>query len=144
MKVTLVLLRTDAEFRCNFWAAKKCQRIGLCLVPFWQGAEEHDSLFFSFAENLHRKPLRKLKLFSFFLVCILAVHWTEKGSLFIPLCENWWSILAKCFWLPWWRTFFIRLFSAFLVQIGSVLGSMISQWQQPNLFNVLVHSIPKG
>ena len=71
-----------------------------------------------------------------FSLCILAVHWTEKGSLFIPLCENWWSILAKCFWLPWWRTFFIRLFSAFLVQIGSVLGSMISQWQQPNLLSL--------
>ena len=87
MKVTLVLLRTDAEFRCNFWAAKKCQRIGLCLVPFWQGAQEHDSLLFSFAENLHRKPLRKLKLF-FLFPCASLPSTELKKAHFSSLCAK--------------------------------------------------------
>ena len=83
-----ILVQTLQSFDAIFWGQKKCQRIGLCLVPF---GKEEGNMIHSLLKTciVHRKTTS----FSFekietFFPCISQ----GKSSLFILLCEGKWMV----------------------------------------------------
>ena len=120
-----ILVQTLQSFDAIFWGQKKCQRIGLCLVPF---GKEEGNMIHSLLKTciVHRKTTS----FSFekietFFPCISQ----GKSSLFILLCQK----MDGQFYQP--RSSAFSLFYLIVQCIFSTDwqcssgGSMISQWQ---------------